>query len=91
MTPTDRAIHLRQRAGHLRALATEIEALPIMRLGSYADHETWRGPRADLCRATLAANERQLRRSVEDLRWHAGQLDEQADHLDMAVRMGLAV
>jgi hypothetical protein len=91
MTPTERAEHLRRRARGLRDLAAEIEALPIMDLDRHAGDDTWRGPRAELCRSTLAANQRQLARSVDDLRWHATQLEEQADHLEIAARLGLAV
>jgi hypothetical protein len=90
MTLTERAAHLRQRARHLRQLADDIEALPIMRLGRYGDDDTWRGPRASLCRATLAANQRQLHAAAEDLRVHAHQLEQQAVGLDAAARMGLA-
>jgi hypothetical protein len=85
MTPTDRAAHLRRRASQLRELATDIEALPIMRLGRYGDDDTWRGPRAALCRATLTANQRQLHTAAEDLRWHAYRLDQQAAELDVVV------
>jgi hypothetical protein len=90
MTLTERAAHLRQRARHLRELATDIEALPIMRLGRYGDDDTWRGPRAALCRSTLSANQRQLHAAAEDLRWHAYQLEQQAAGLDAAARIGLA-
>ncbi len=49
-----------------------------MRLDRYSDVDTWRGPRPDLCRATLAANQHQLHSAAEDLRWHAYRFEQQA-------------
>jgi hypothetical protein len=92
MNPTARAAELRQRARHLRDLATRIEALPVMSLDRYADVDTWRGPRPALCRATLTVNQHQLHAAADDLRSHAWRLDRQAEELDALTRtqIGLA-
>ena len=92
MEATTRANQLRRRAGHLRELATAIEHLPVMSLETYADHDTWRGPRPDLCRSTLRTNQQQLHGAADDLRWHAHRLEQQAAELDAvaAARLGLA-
>jgi hypothetical protein len=92
MDATTRANQLRQRARHLRRLAEAIESSPVMRLDRYGDVDTWRGPRPDLCRATLAANQHQLHAAADDLRWHAYRLEQQAEELDAVARaqMGLA-
>jgi hypothetical protein len=86
------ANQLRQRAHHLRRLAEAIEASPVMRLDRYGDVDTWRGPRPDLCRATLAANQHQLHAAADDLRWHAYRFEQQAEELDAVARaqVGLA-
>jgi hypothetical protein len=83
---------LRQRALHLRRLAEAIEASPVMRLDRYGDVDTWRGPRPDLCRATLAANQHQLHAAADDLRWHAYRFEQQAEELEAVARaqVGLA-
>jgi hypothetical protein len=83
---------LRQRAHHLRRLAEAIETSPVMRLDRYGDVDTWRGPRPDLCRATLAANQHQLHAAADDLRWHAYQFEQQAEELEALARaqVGLA-
>jgi hypothetical protein len=83
---------LRQRAQHLRRLAEAIEASPVMRLDRYGDVDTWRGPRPDLCRATLAANQHQLHAAADDLRWHAYRFEQQAEELEAVARaqVGLA-
>ena len=46
-----------------------------MRLDRHGDVDTWRGPRPDLCRATLARNQHQLHAAADDLRDHAWRLD----------------
>jgi hypothetical protein len=83
---------LRQRAHHLRRLAEAIEASTVMRLDRYGDVDTWRGPRPDLCRATLAANQHQLHAAADDLRWHAYRFEQQAEELEAVARaqVGLA-
>jgi hypothetical protein len=68
-------------------LATAIEDSPVMRLDRYGDVDTWRGTRPDLCRATLAANQQQLYRAVEDLRTHAMRLDREANELEAIARL----
>lgn len=92
MNPTARAQQLRQRAHHLRRLADAIEADPVMKLDRYGDVDTWRGPRSDLCRATLAANQHQLHAAADDLRWHAYRFEQQARELEAITRsqIGLA-
>jgi hypothetical protein len=86
MNATARANQLRQRARHLRRLADEIETSPVMRLDRHGDVDTWRGPRPDLCRATLAHNQHQLHAAADDLREHAWQLERQAEELDAIAR-----
>jgi hypothetical protein len=86
MNATARAAQLRQRARHLRRLAEAIETSPVMRLDRHGDVDTWRGPRPDLCRATLARNQHQLHAAADDLREHAWRLDRQADELDAVAR-----
>ncbi len=92
MNATNRAHHLRQRASHLRQLSDAIENSPVMSLDCHGGGDTWRGPRADLCRATLATNQHQLHGAVEDLRWQAHQFDRRAEELEAIARsrIGLA-
>ena len=92
MNATARANRLRQRARHLRDLAEAIEASAVMRLDRSGDVDTWRGPRSDLCRATLATNQHQLHAAADDLRWHAYRFEQQAEELDVVARsqIGLA-
>jgi hypothetical protein len=91
MTATDRANDLRRRARHLRRLADAIETSPVMRLDRHGDVDTWRGPRPDLCRTTLARNQHQLHAAADDLREHAWRLDQQAEELEAIARThGLA-
>ncbi|MGE5210861.1 MAG: hypothetical protein ACM3MM_06330, partial [Acidobacteriota bacterium] len=80
------ANRLRQRAAHLRGLADAIEESPVMRLDRHGDVDTWRGRRPDLCRATLAANQRQLHEAADRLRWHASRFEQQAEVLDVVAR-----
>ncbi len=63
-----------------------------MRLDHHGDVDTWRGPRSDLCRSTLAANQHQLHAAADDLRSHAYRFEQQADELDAVARsqIGLA-
>ncbi len=63
-----------------------------MRLDRYGDVDTWRGPRPDLCRATLATNQHQLHGAVEDLLTHALHFDRLAAELDdiARIQMGIA-
>jgi hypothetical protein len=92
MNTIARALQLRQRADHLRRLADDIEASPVMRLDRHGDADTWRGARPDLCRVTLAANQHQLHAAADDLRWHAYRFERQADELEAVARsqIGLA-
>jgi hypothetical protein len=91
MNATERANDLRRRARHLRRLADAIEASPVMRLDRHGDVDTWRGPRPDLCRATLARNQHQLHAAADDLREHAWRLDQQAEELDALARSGIGL
>jgi hypothetical protein len=91
MNATDRADDLRRRARHLRRLADAIETSPVMRLDRHGDVDTWRGPRPDLCRATLARNQHQLHAAADDLREHAWRMDQQAEELDALTRAGIGV
>lgn len=61
-----------------------------MNLDRYGDVDTWRGPRPDLCRATLTANQHQLHAAADDLRWHAYRFEQQARELEAIARSGLA-
>lgn len=62
-----------------------------MRLDRHGDVETWRGPRPDLCRATLARNQHQLHAAADDLREHAWRLDQQAEELEALARAGIGL
>ncbi len=86
MNEIARANDLRQRARHLRHLADAIETSPVMRLDRYGGVDTWRGPRPELCRATLARNQHQLHAAVDDLREHAWWFDRQAQELETVAR-----
>lgn len=91
MSAIDRANQLRQRARNLRHLAERIEGLPVMRLDRFGDVDTWRGLRPDLCRATLAANQRQLHLAADDLRAHAYGFDQRAEELEAIARSQVGV
>jgi hypothetical protein len=91
MSATGRAAHLRQRAGRLRRLAQQIEALSVLRLDRHADDLTWRGPRPHLCRSLLAINQHQLRVAIGELHGHAVQLDRRADEWDAVARTTIGV
>jgi hypothetical protein len=82
---------LRERARHLRELAETIESMPVMRLEHHADDDTWRGPRASLCRSTLAVNQQQLHRAADDLRLHAYRFEHRAAELDVLARSQVGV
>jgi hypothetical protein len=92
MDVTADADRLRQRAHDLRRLAEAIEASPVMALDRLGGVETWRGPRPDLCRATLASNQHQLHAAADDLRWHAYRFEQRALELEAITRsqVGLA-
>jgi len=63
-----------------------------MRLDRYGDIDTWRGPRPELCRATLAANQQQLHGAADDLRAQAYRFEQHAAELEVVARtqFGLA-
>lgn len=83
------AIRLRQRARHLRGLATAMEASPTIDLDHHAGDDTWRGRKPALCRAILAANLHQLHSAAEDLRWQAYLFEQQALEIEIIVRRGI--
>lgn len=91
MSATDRVNELRRRARHLRRLAEAIETSPVMRLDRHGDVDTWRGPRSDLCRATLARNQHQLHAAADDLREHAWRLDQEAEEVEAFARAGIGL
>jgi hypothetical protein len=72
------AHELRERARTLRSLASEIERGPAMSLDRHAGPETWRTPRAELCRSVLRTGQRQLHQAAEELRWIAHRLESEA-------------
>jgi len=88
---TTQAIQLRQRARHLRGLATAIEASPAMQLGLHADDDTWRGRKPTLCRSILAANQHQLHAAAEDLRQQAYLFEQQAVQIEIIIRRGIGL
>ena len=81
------ATELRRRAHVLRTVALRVEQSPVMTLERHADDDTWRGRRPALCRSMLIANQAQLHREVEALRWQAYLLDQQA--LDLETQIAL--
>lgn len=85
---TDDPNELRRRAGVLRSLAHRIESTAAMSLDVHAGHDTWRTPRGDLCRWMLGANQSQVHRAADELRWHAHRLDQRAAEL-VAERVAL--
>jgi len=88
---TTQAIQLRQRARHLRGLATAIEASPAMQLGLHADDDTWRGRKPALCRGILASNQHQLHAAVKDLRGQAYLFEQQAIEIEITIRRGIGI
>jgi hypothetical protein len=73
---------LRQRARTLRSLADAIESTPAMSLETHAGPDTWRTPRADLCRWILGTNQAQIHRAADDLRWNAHRLERRAAEIE---------
>jgi hypothetical protein len=69
---------LRQRARHLRQLATEIERSPVLSLHLHAGEATWRGTHPQFCLNLLRTRQARLRNDVDDLRWHADLLEQRA-------------
>jgi hypothetical protein len=74
----------RQRAAHLRTLATKIENTPSMSLHLHAGVDTWYGPRPDACATDLAIAQHAAREAVDDLRTQAFTFDRRADELEAA-------
>ena len=77
---------LRRRAAHLRDLARRLESSGAMGLERETGVDTWFGPRADACDATLRRAQRSARDAVDDLRGRARRLDDEADRLEERLR-----
>lgn len=77
---------LRQRAHHLRQLATSIERSLVMMLGDADQAVGWDTTRAQLCGRMLDRNLHQLHRAADDLRETAVRFCQRADELDLAHR-----
>lgn len=77
---------LRQRSGHLTALASAIERSLVLSLGDAAELTAWSTPRSRMCEQMLAANVRQLHRAADDLRMTAFRFRQRATELDHAHR-----
>jgi hypothetical protein len=86
MGTTGPATRLRLRARRLHELARTIESTPAMSLERHAGDDAWRGHRPSLCRTLLMSNQHQVHAAVEELRWSAHQLEQQADQLEAAAR-----
>ena len=86
------AADLRRRARRLRALATRIEQLPVMRLERFAGDDTWIGARPLLCRNLLLANQSQLHHEADQLRWQGYLFERRAAELETlaAIQAGRA-
>jgi hypothetical protein len=67
-----------------------IESTPAMSLEVDAGDATWVGPRPALCRSLLAANQRQLHRTADDLRTTAYRFELRAEELEAAAGFGIA-
>jgi hypothetical protein len=74
---------LRRRATTLRSLAGTIESTPAMSLETHAGPDTWRTPRADLCRWILVVNQSQVHRAADELRWSAHRLERRATEIEL--------
>ena len=83
--PHDQAAAYRQRAAHLRTLATEMANTPAMSLHLHAGVDTWYGPRANACITELAGAQHAVREAVDDLRTRAFVFDRRAEELDAAI------
>ena len=74
----------RQRAAHLRTLASQLADTPSMSLHLHAGVDTWYGPRPDACAADLALAQQAARDAIDDLHTQAFAFDRLADELDAA-------
>lgn len=81
---------LRQRAGHLRELASAIERSLVMRLDDAGDTSSWTTNRGRLCRRMLDRNLHQLHQAAEDLLETAIRFRQRADELDLIHRTRVA-
>ena len=76
------AADYRQRAAHLRTLATALENTPAMHLDRLCGVSTWHGPRASACEADLFAAQRGARQAIDDVRATAWRFERTAEELD---------
>lgn len=83
--PHHQAATYRQRAAHLRTLATEMANTPSMSLHLHAGVDTWYGPRADACITELAGAQHAIREAVDDLRTRAFVFDRRAEELNAMI------
>lgn len=77
MDPTAR--QLRQRAGALRRLAVDLDGTALLSLDAAAGEDTWAGPLAAAFLEAVGRFQHDVLQAVEDLRWLAWQLDQQAE------------
>ena len=84
--PHHRVVLLRRRADHLRDLARRLESSAAMGLDRATGVDTWFGPRADACDATLRRAQRSARDAVDELCDRARLLDDEADLLEERLR-----
>lgn len=81
---------LRQRAGHLRELASAIERSLVMTLDEADGTQAWTTNRGRLCRRMLDRNLHQLHQAADDLRETAIRFRRRADELDLIHRTRVA-
>ncbi|MFT4658391.1 MAG: hypothetical protein ACJAXA_001650 [Candidatus Aldehydirespiratoraceae bacterium] len=74
----------RNRAAHLRALATKMTNTPAMTLHLHAGVDTWHGPRAFACVTDLRTAQRAVEYAIADLHTEAGRFEATADRLEAA-------
>ncbi len=74
----------RQRAAHLRTLASQLAHTPSMSLHLHAGVDTWYGPRPDACAADLALAQQAVHNAIDDLHAQAFAFDRRADELAAA-------
>ena len=79
---------LRQRAAHLRDLATMIESSSVMALDDDHILDAQPANRTEFCQLLLTRNLHQLHEAADDLRYSAFRLRQQADELDLGGRGG---
>ena len=83
MSNTPQIAHLRDRAQHLRTMATMIASTPAISIYRYAGPDTWVGPTAQACLDALVALSSQLEAHRQSLCDKASGLDREADDLQL--------